>query len=53
MNRAFKQPRAIPLLSSLISKAVIDFVQYLSQDTYKKSQAAICYKWYSISLFEY
>lgn len=44
MNRAFQQPRAIPLLSSLISDAVIDFVPYLSWNTYKKSEAANCYK---------
>lgn len=52
MNRNFKQPRAIALLSSLISDAVIDFVCYLSWDTYEISQAANCYKWYSISLIE-
>lgn len=53
MNRAFKQPRAIPSLSSLISDAVIDVVRYLSWDTYKKRQTANCYKWYSISLIEW
>lgn len=52
MNRNFKRPRAIPLWSILISDALIDFVRYLSWDTYKKSQAANCYKCYSISLIE-